>query len=138
MNKESIIKKIIQLTENRCQNPGAFDEFASQLLELQIIRQTYDVLLDELLFYSADQLIVRFPAADIEGYHREQPFIIADTVDLELLKKSIDDFDQGRISKSLEFHRQIAKAGIVYVSVYLPSRKIYYLSQDGQYYLEHF
>lgn len=77
-------------------------------------------------------------AVDIHGYHRDHPFVINDKIDLGLLKKSIDDFDQGRISTPLEFHRQIAKAGIVYVSVHLLPRKIYYLSQDGQSYLEQF
>lgn len=138
MHQEFIIEKIKALTEARCNHPGPFDKFANELLKLQCTRQTYDVLLDELLFYSDHQLIVRFPATDIAGYNHSRPFFVAETFDLEYLKNSIDDFDQGRIKHSALFHEHIAKAGVVYVSVHLIPRKIYYLSQDAQYYLEQY
>jgi uncharacterized protein YbcV (DUF1398 family) len=64
------------------------------------------------------------------------PFSIGDVLNLDAVKKAIMDFDAGIISSATAFHREIALAGIVYVSVHLVPRKIYYLSQDARYYLE--
>jgi len=61
---------------------------------------------------------------------------MGDVLNLDAVKQAIMDFDSGTISSPTEFHREIALAGIVYVSVHLVPRKIYYLSQDAQYYLE--
>jgi hypothetical protein len=138
MHQEFIVDKIRALTEARCNHPERFDDFTNELLKLQCTRQTYDVLLDELSFYSAHQLITRFPATEIPGYDCSRPFDVAETFDLEHLKKSIQDFDQGRIKHSAKFHEHIAKAGVVYVSVHLIPRKIYYLGQNGQHYLEQY
>lgn len=129
--------QIIDLVEERCLNPGSFEEFIARLLDLQVIRQTYDVVNDELFFYSADQLLLQLPAADVKGYSRSQPFVIADEFNLSMLEKALEDFDEGKISV-VDFHRQLALSGIVYVSVHIPARKVYYLSQDGQSYLEPF
>lgn len=129
--------QIISIVEERCLNPGSFEEFTARLLDLQVIRQAYDVVSDELFFYSADQLLLQLHATDVKGYSHSKPFVIGEKFNQRLLEKSLEDFDSGKISV-VEFHKQLALAGIVYVSVYIPSRKIYYLSQDGQFYLETF
>lgn len=131
------IAKIISVVEERCQHPGSFEEFTARLLDLQVIRQTYDVVRDELFFYSADQLLLQLPAADVKGYNRTVPFVIGEEFNQSILEKALGNFDSGKISV-VEFHNQLASAGIVYVSVHIPTRKIYYLSQDGQFYLESF
>ena len=102
-----------------------------------MIRQTYDVVSDELFFYSTDQLLLQLPATDVKGYIQSQPFVIAEKFNSSMLEKALEDFDAGKISVA-DFHRQLALSGIVYVSVHIPARKIYYLSQDGQSYLESF
>lgn len=129
--------QIINIVEERCLHPGPFEEFTARLLDLQVIRQTYDVVSDELFFYSADQLLLQLHATDVKGYSHSQPFVIAEEFNPRILEKSLEDFDSGKIPV-VEFHKQLALAGIVYVSVNIPTRKIYYLSQDGQFYLESF
>lgn len=129
--------QIISIVEDRYLDPGPFEEFTARLLDLQVIRQTYDVVKDELFFYSEDQLLLQLHVTDLKGYRHTQPMVIAEEFNQDILEKSIEDFDSGKISVT-EFHQQLALAGIVYVSVHIPSRKIYYLSQDGQFYLETF
>ncbi len=129
--------QIIGLVEERCHHPGPFEEFTARLLDLQVIRQTYDVVGDELFFYSADQLLLQLPATDVKGYSRSFPFVVGEKFNQRMLEKALEDFDSGKLSV-VEFHKQLALAGIVYVSVHIPARKIYYLSQDGQSYLELF
>jgi len=46
--------QITSILEERCHQPGPFEEFMARLLDLQVVRQTYDVVNDELFFYSAD------------------------------------------------------------------------------------
>lgn len=130
-------EQIMNLVEERCLNPGPFEQFTARLLDLEVIRQTYDVVSDELFFYSADQLLLQLHAIDVKGYSYSDPFVFAEEFNSSLLEKAIEDFDGGKISV-VEFHRQLAAAGIVYVSVHIPSRKVYYISQDGQLYLETF
>jgi uncharacterized protein YbcV (DUF1398 family) len=130
-------EQIISIVEERCLHPGPFEEFTARLLDLQVIRQTYDVVSDELFFYSADQLLLHLHATDLKGYSNSQSCEFADQYNQSILEKSLEDFDSGKISV-VEFHRQLALAGIVYVSVHIPTRKVYYLSQDGQFYLETF
>lgn len=129
--------EIISIVEERCANPGPFEEFTARLLDLKVIRQTYDVIRDQLFFYSADQLLLQLHATDVKGYSQPQPFEIAEEFNSTMLEKALEDFDAGKISIA-DFHRQLALSGIVYVSVNIPARKIYYLSQDGQFYLESF
>lgn len=130
-------EQIYNIVEERCLHPGPFEEFIARLTDLQVTRQTYDVVSDKLFFYSSDQLLLQLHAIDIKGYTHAEPFVIAKEYNQGILEKSLEDFDSGRISV-VEFHRQLGLAGIVYVSVHIPSRKIYYLSQDGQFYLESF
>lgn len=132
-----VTTQIVNIVEERCLHPGPFEEFTARLLDLQVIRQTYDVITDELFFYSADQLLLQLQATDMKGYSHSQPFVIAKEFHSDILKKALEDFDSEKIS-AVEFHQQLALSGIVYVSVHIPARKVYYLSQDGQFYLEHF
>lgn len=129
--------QILNIVEERCFHPGPFEEFTARLLDLQVIRQTYDVVSDELFFYSKDQLLLQVHATDVKGYGHSQPFLFAEEFNISILEKALEDFDAGKIS-IVDFHRQLALSGIVYVSVHIPARKIYYLSQDGQFYLESF
>lgn len=127
---------ITQLCKERCHNSGSFEEFTARLSDLSVVRQTYDVIKNELLFYSRNQLLLSLAIPDIDKSPGIYPFSIGDVLNLDAVKKAIFDFDSGSISSSTEFHKKIALAGIVYVSVHLIPRKIYYLSQDAQYYLE--
>ena len=91
---------------------------------------------NELLFYSKSQFIFTLPISEIDKTSDMYPFSIGDVFNLDTVKKAIMDFDSGIISSATAFHSEIALAGIVYVSVHLVPRKIYYLSQDAQHYLE--
>lgn len=130
-------QKIISLVEARCLNPGPFEEFTAQLLDLQIIRQTYDVVSDELFFYSRDRLVLQLPANKIKGYRQSQPFVIHEKFNQAQFENALEAFDAGDISVA-DFHQQLALSGIVYVSVHIPAGNIYYLTQDGQHHLETF
>lgn len=65
--------QIVNIVEERCLHPGSFEEFTDRLFDLQVIRQTYDVISDELFFYSADQLLLQLQATDVKGYSHSQP-----------------------------------------------------------------
>ena len=129
--------QIISLVEERSLHPGPFEEFTARLSDLQVVRQTYDVVRDELLFYSSDRLLLQINAADVKGYIRSQPFVVAEKFNSSMLETAIADIDSGKISVA-DFHRQMALSGIVYISVHIPVRTIHYLSQDGQLYIESF
>lgn len=137
MNKLDEIRKIItKLSKDRCHNPGPFEEFTAGLAEVGIVRQSYDVIKNELLFYSKNELLLSLAMTDIEKSQDAYPFSFGQALNFDAVKKAIMDFDAGLISSPTEFHKQIALAGVIYVSVHLEPRKIYYLSQDAQYYLE--
>jgi uncharacterized protein YbcV (DUF1398 family) len=133
---EEIKSIIFQLSKERCCNPAPFEEFTARLSEVGVIRQTYDVIKDEVSFYSKDSLLSTLAMLEINGSPNIDSFPIGDVLDAGAIKQAIMDFDSGIISSPIEFHRRIALAGIVYVTVHLMPRKIYYLSQDAQFYLE--
>ena len=114
---------------------GDFVEFANQLISLGIVRQTYDVLSDCLYFYSKDALLTKFPMSEICISKKERELIVGDQLDIDELKSAINSFDKHELSVN-EFHLELAKAGIVYVSVNLDKQIIYYLSQDSNHYIE--
>jgi uncharacterized protein YbcV (DUF1398 family) len=127
---------IFQLSKERCYNPGPFDEFTAHLSEKGVVRQTYDVVKNEVSFYSKDELLSTLAMKDIDKSASITPFSFGDILNVEAIKQAIMDFDSGTISSPTEFHKKIALAGIIYVSAHLVPRKIYYLSQDAQFYLE--
>lgn len=133
---DKIKNMITQLCKDRYCHPGPFEEFTAHLSELGVVRQTYDVIKNELLFYSKNQLLLTLTVTDFDKSQEIYPFSIGEVFNVDALKKAIMDFDSGTISSSTEFHKQIALAGIIYVSVHLVPKKIYYLSQDAQFYLE--
>lgn len=127
---------ITKLCQERCLNSGSFDEFTARLSDIGIVRQTYDVIKNELLFYSNNQHLLTLAMSEVDTSSDIYPFPIGDALNLDAVKKAIMAFDAGIISSATQFHKEIALAGIIYVSVHLVPRKIYYLSQDAQYYLE--
>lgn len=128
-------RKIKALCVDRYRSPGDFVEFTNKLMSLGVIRQTYDVLQDDLMFYSKEQMLYHLPASEIDPSIDKNSFEFGDSFDLGKVKKAIEKLDMKKITAA-EFHHEVAQAGIVYVSVYLKQRKIYYMSQDGQYFLE--
>ena len=56
--KHGIKHAITELCKDRCCNPGLFEEFTARLSDLGVVRQTYDVIKNELLFYSKNQLLL--------------------------------------------------------------------------------
>ena len=132
---DEVQQQIKALCVDRYRAPGDFVKFTDQLMKLGVIRQTYDVTNDELAFYSKDSMLYHFPAAEIDKSIDKNSFIFGESLDLDILKNAIDKFDHNKLSV-VEFHKEVARAGIVYVSVYLKQRKIYYLSQNGKYFLE--
>lgn len=127
--------KIKKLCENRYRSPDDFIEFADKLMSLGVVRQTYDVLEDDLIFYSKNAMIYHLKSSEIDKSIPKNPSAIGESLDLNRLKKSIDNIDTKQTS-AVQFHQELARSGVVYVNVYLKQRKIYYLSQDGQYFLE--
>ncbi|GGI78121.1 DUF1398 family protein [Legionella impletisoli] len=132
---KGIQDSIKQLCVERYYNPGDFVEFTDKLLSLGVIRQTYDVLQNGLIFYSKDAVLYHLPVSEVDSSIDESSFDIGDSLDLTRIKSAIQNFDEDKLSVN-EFHHEVACAGIVYVSVHLNQRTIYYLSQDGKYFLE--
>ncbi len=135
MKLVDIQAEIRRLCIERYEAPGDFIEFTDKLMSLGVIRQTYDVINDDLVFYSKDKLLYHLSAAEINKAISVDACNFAESLNLHHLKTAIANIDSRKIS-AVEFHQEVAKAGIVNVSVYLKQRKIYYLSQDGEYYLE--
>jgi uncharacterized protein YbcV (DUF1398 family) len=132
-----IIVSELATSSDRYRSPGDFVQFANKLMALGVIRQTYDVLNDDLSFYSKDAMLYHFSASEIDKSIYKNAFHSGEAFDLDKLKKAIENLDSKKIS-AVEFHQEIAQAGIAYVSVFLKQRKIYYLSQDGKYFLERY
>lgn len=128
-------KQIKALCIDRYHSPGDFVQFANKLKTLGVIRQTYDVINDELAFYSKNSMLYHLPAVEINKSIDKNLFTFGESLNLNILKKALYAIDHNKISV-VKFHKEVARAGIVYVSVYLKQRKIYYLSQDGKYFLE--
>ncbi|WP_028384858.1 DUF1398 family protein [Legionella moravica] len=82
-------------------------------------------------------MLYHFPAAAIDKSIDKNSFTFGEYLDLDILKNALDKFDHNKISV-VTFHKEIARAGVVYVSVYLKQRQIYYLGQDGKYFLERY
>lgn len=90
-------------------------------MSLGIIRQTYDVLENSLYFYSKETMLYRLPVSEIEKSD-SAPYIIGDTLDVAKVKSAIEDLEEKKLS-IIEFHRELAKAGVVYVSVFLNKKQ---------------
>lgn len=135
-NASDIQQKIKILCLDRAQFPGDFIEFTNALMSLGVIRQTYDVLDNSLCFYSKDTMIYRLPMSEIEKSGSTK-FIIGDELDVTMVKSAIAHIDEKKLS-AFEFHKELAKAGVVYVSVFLNKKAIYYFGQNGNYFLETF
>jgi uncharacterized protein YbcV (DUF1398 family) len=133
--KDEVQKQIKALCVDRYHSPGDFVNFASKLKALGVIRQTYDVINDELAFYTKNSMVYQFRAGEINKSIDKNSFTYGESLNLDILKNALDALDHNKISV-VKFHKEVARSGIVYVSVYLKQRKIYYLSQDGKYFLE--
>lgn len=134
-SQSEIQKKINQLCVDRYKSPDNFINFSNELLSLGVVRQTYDVLENNLNFYTKNAMVYHLPAFELEKSSTSSKFVIGSTLDLERLRKSLKNLDNKKLS-IYEFHREIAKAGVVYVSVFLDKKIIYYLSQDGKHFIE--
>lgn len=104
-------------------------------MDLGIVRQTYDVISNELFFYSEDTLIYHISAKELHNDIDVNTFKIGSHLNIEMVKQIIANFDANKLSVP-EFHQQIAHAGVVSVSLYLRQEKIYYMGQDAEYFLE--
>ncbi|CDZ77154.1 Phage envelope protein [Legionella massiliensis] len=131
----NIAIKIKDLCVARAKSPGDFTEFTNQLMALGVIRQTYDVLEDSLYFYSKDTMLYRLALSETTNKANQTKFIFGDSLDEARVKNAIENLDTKKLSV-FEFHRELAQAGIVYVSVFLNMKTIYYFGQDGKYFLE--
>ncbi|RUR19039.1 DUF1398 domain-containing protein [Legionella sp. km535] len=134
---DNVQKQIKTLCVDRYRAPGDFIQFTDKLMKLGVVRQTYDVTNDELAFYTKNSMLYHFPAAEIDKSIDKNSFTFGEYLDLDILKNALDKFDHNKISV-VTFHKEIARAGVVYVSVYLKQRQIYYLGQDGKYFLERY
>lgn len=136
-NKSSseIQSAIKQLCADRYRSPGDFTVFANKLKSLGVVRQTYDTVNDDLAFYSKDKMLYHLAAADLNKSITKNFDNYGQSLNIDRLRTAIAKFDADKLSVT-EFHKEVARSGIVYVMVYLDTQKIYYLSQDGKYYLE--
>lgn len=112
-----------------------FSKFTAKLQTLGVIRQTYDVLQDEIAFYSKNAMLYHFPVSALDKASSRKLTQIATTLNTDRLKQAIKNIDERKISVGA-FHEELANSGIVYVSVYLQPKTIYYFAQNGEYYLE--
>lgn len=126
---------IKELCADRLREPGDFTIFSDKLMSLGIIRQTYDVLEDSLYFYSKNERLYYLPVSEIAQESRQSPVVVGDILDEIKVRNAINKLDEKKLTV-LEFHSELARAGVVYISVFLNTKKIYYFGQDGRYFLE--
>ncbi|TAL61629.1 MAG: hypothetical protein EPN84_07715, partial [Legionella sp.] len=69
-------KKIKALCSERVKTLNDFGQFTDKLQDLGVVRQTYDVIQDEVTFYSPNTTLAHFPVSEVDKTKRN-PFKIA-------------------------------------------------------------
>lgn len=128
---------IAALVNAQFANPTGFETFTTQLIALGVSRFNFDALENEMHFYTNDEFIYSLKRADLIDAQKNTHWIAGDTLNTPELENAIKMLDEGKIS-AVEFHRIMFLAGVVFCCVYLTPRKIYYLGQDGQHYIENY
>jgi uncharacterized protein YbcV (DUF1398 family) len=129
--------EITALMAERYVNPTPFETFASQLLGLGITRLTFDAIKNEMSFYTKDQFIHSLIRTDLIEAQKSKPWAPGENLEISRLENAIKQLDAGEMP-SIEFHREMLAAGTVFCKIYLVPRRIYYMGQDGNYYLENY
>lgn len=129
--------EILNILNEQRRNPADFLGFTNSLIELGIVRFGLDSFNNQMSFYSKSDLVHEVVRSELEENKAKSPWVLGDTLNSSALQKALSEFDAGRMSP-IDFHREIFSAGVVYCQVYLIHRKIYYMGQDGQFYLEQY
>ena len=132
-----IIEEINKHLDDRYGQPGSFETFVLKLQTFGIVRFSFDTLKSEMSFYSIDQLIHTHIRSEVKIAKEQLNWQLCKTFEIPILEQAITDLDEGKIG-AVEFHHQMHKAGVVFCMLYLIPRKIFYMSQDGSFYLEHY
>lgn len=130
-----MISSIETIMSERYRDPSSFESFAKELMQVGITRLSFDTLKNELGFYTKNKFIHSLLRSDLLKAQEQAAWHLGDALHSKKLEEAIKKLDAGDMN-AVEFHQEIAAAGVVYCNVYLTHRKIYYMGQDGQYYLE--
>lgn len=131
----TLCSQIDHLIAKAYENPITFETFAVKLTELGIDRLAMDGIRDEMSFYSKDKFVHSLIRMDLQQDRAKTNWVLGKVVNLSKLENAIKQIDEKKIS-TVEFHRMIFAAGIIFCHVYLACNKIFYLGHDGQCYLE--
>lgn len=126
-------RKIDAMLKAEYENPQ-FESFVTELMELGIHHVTWDAFKNEMSFYTDRNFVHTSERLDLKGAGCES-WPVAKELDLGHVEKAIHLLDTKKIS-SIEFHKELSIAGVVFAILYMRKRKIYYMGLDGKYYLE--
>jgi len=129
--------KITNMVEQSYHDPKAFETFANDLLNLGITRLNLDTFNDEMSFYTSNLFVHKLIRMDLKEAKKNKPWTLGKMLEVDKLENAIKELDCGKMSVP-EFHREMFSAGVIFCVVYLTFRKIYYMSQDGLFYLENY
>ncbi len=139
MSLDSIKSALIALETCRELTEGTmtFEEYAANLVKIGVVRMTFDAIKNEAQFYTTNQLVHGLFRDQLVVEQVKNPWHLGTRLDGEALESAIAALDSRKID-SIEFHRKIYAAGVVFCHVFFLSRKIYYIGIDGAYYLENY
>lgn len=137
MSDQSIAQAIDSMMDARYEQPGSFDLFTNNLLNLGITRFHFDAMTDQTHFYNEQQLVHSILRKDLRKARSKEHWQASAHLHASKVREALCQFDNDEISP-VQFHKELLAAGVVFCNVFLHARKIYYCGNDGDYFLENY
>lgn len=130
-------KKLEHILNKHYETPQLFEEFCRELLDLGIIRFTYDAVSNEMSFYNHNALVWSTKRNDIEQSKNAESWIVGKYLDKDRVERAINAIDNAN-TDPVSFHRELFNAGVISVILYIVQRINYYLGVDGEVFIERY
>lgn len=114
-----------------------FMDYCERLDDLGVVRFYFDACTNTLNFFSTKERVHSMVVTELSEACTREKWRKGAELDEEKLAECITLFDEKAIS-TIEFHRQLYAAGVVFAQVFLAPRKIFYFDEVGQFFLEEF
>lgn len=135
---ENIIEiksKITAMINERYFERKSFEEFAAVVMEMGIVRISFEAFSNELHFFSNDTYVHSIVRTDLVESMVKDAWTLGKALDKPRVEKALQELDARQLT-SINFHRELFSAGVVSCQVFLLPKMAYYMGQDGSFYLE--